>query len=108
MKELLEEYADQMQAGEESPTARGPWIFRRQVEHELFLQTAMSIVDEARMAGRREGAAAVDDFGGDDCACRCRDHGRAGCPTCLNVNLCPVHGDDDPARISPRWREEHP
>lgn len=106
LKAILEAY-ERALTEEESPTARGVWIFQQGVDHEAFLQSAMAVVEDVRMEGRREGAAAVDEFEGWECACRCKEHQRVGCPHCLEVERCPVHGDDDPARVSPLWRERH-
>lgn len=105
MKQLLEEYAEAI-AASDNPTKHGVWIFERGVDHEVFLQAAMALLDDVRMEGRREGAKSVNEFEGHDCACRCREHGRVACPKCVEVERCPVHGDDDPSRISPRWREQ--
>lgn len=106
LKSILEAYHREL-TEHENPTSRGVWIFQGEVDHEAFLQACVAVAEDELMAGRREGARAVDEFEGWDCACRCREHQRVACPTCLEVERCPVHGDDDPARVSPKWRERH-
>lgn len=101
MKELLDEYSEQVVADEGLDASRGVWIFKDQVDHEAFLQGAMTLVEQARDAGRREGAAAAGTMAGEDCACRCRDHGKVGCPLCLDVSKCPVHVDGDLSAVLP-------
>ncbi len=107
LKDLFDEYSEQVRADDGLDASRGVWIFKGHVDHEAFLQAAMTLVDDAKEVGRREGAQAAGELDGEDCACICRDHGKVGCPLCLDVERCPAHCEGDPATISPKWRKEH-
>ncbi len=107
MRGLLLDYVDRLRDDDARPRPEGVWIFQAQVDHELYLQAACALLEDAETRGRLEGAEAAGAFeGADECACRCREHHRMACPLCLGVERCPVHMEDDPARISPRWRRE--
>ena len=105
LKALLDDYAEKI-GTETSPTAKGVWIFSAHVDHDLYRQAIMSLIDSACGEARREGYEAADQSEHWDCSCRCKEHQRHACPICLEVEKCPVHGNDDPGRISPRWRAE--
>jgi hypothetical protein len=97
---LLESYAAQLQ-GEDPDPPPGVWIFRGQVDHELYLQAIMTVLAEAEgEAARRayEAASASEDW---SCSCRCRAHYKHACPLCLHVEGCQQHSDADLAVLRP-------
>ena len=107
MRRLLSDYAAELRDEDERTSPTGVWIFQRAVDHDLYLFAAMGLVDEEREKARWEGAQTAMDVDVDECGCRCRKHRKSACPLCRVTEQCQVHAEAHPARISPRWREEH-
>lgn len=100
IKQLLDTYAAEIRGEMKSPAPRqGMWIFHQAIDHEAYIQALVLIMEEAHRSGRFEGAAALADDLEYQCACRCQAHQRRGCPRCLNIYGCPVHGEADASQL---------
>lgn len=97
---LLSAYAERLR---EPPGNPALWIFTPNVDHELYAQALVILMEDAERRGRESYAAELaSELDPDECGCRCRLHGHARCPRCLRVEACAVHADPDPADVLPR------
>lgn len=106
-KALLDQYAAEVRGEMEQPRSRaGMWIFRQQIDHEVYVQALCALLDDVRQAGRSEGVAELAKQMDYQCACRCREHHRPACVKCLDVYGCPVHSDADPEVLRPEFLKD--
>lgn len=107
IKEILDDYAAELRGelNRGSP-APGMWIFRRNIDHEAPFKAIVALLKEARIEGRKEGAAAIAEQMDYQCACRCQKHRKSACPFCLNVYGCPVHSEVDPSVLRPDFLKD--
>lgn len=100
---LLDHYeADVRQLDEDA-------IHRRQPDRLKYALAIVALLEEYERRGRFKLACELEAEGGmpPECSCRCRAHNLHGCAACLRTERCTVHTDEDPARVSPRWRRMH-
>lgn len=106
-KALLDQYAAEVRGEMEQPRSRtGMWIFRQQIDHEVYVQALCALLDDIRQAGRAEGVAELAKQMDYQCACRCREHRHPACVKCLDVYGCPVHSDADPEVLRPEFLKD--
>jgi hypothetical protein len=99
VEDLLDDLCDKSDS-DEAPLAPGLWIFRQRPDRRVYGQALLDLLDEEIEKARAEVAESFlrdRDF---SCACRCREHGKAGCPLCLGIEGCPVHAEADPETVS--------
>jgi len=97
---ILGEYAEQVAKDAGRDHSRWTWIFRAGVPHRRFVQSLVRLIDRARTSAGIRAAAAAAESADWTCICRCRAHGKASCPRCLNVSACPEHDEPTPAELA--------
>ena len=103
---LLDDYREAIDADTIAKGSTMGWIFKAAVPHEVYREAMMALLREERIAGQREGAAEMAERANWTCICRCKAHGKIGCPLCLNVYGCPYHSEVDPKVLRPEMLEE--
>lgn len=98
--EVLRNYAAALEEHAAAPPPRtGMWIMTPTFDHEAWARELAAVIVDRERAIRTEAAVRALQGAKVSCECRCRAHGRGGCPRCLTVERCPLHFEPDPTAL---------
>lgn len=98
--EVFRNYAVALEEHAAAPPPRtGLWILTPTFDHEAWARELAALIIERESRIRQDAALRAAAGAKVSCECRCRAHGRGGCPRCLTVERCPLHHEPDPKAL---------
>lgn len=92
VREIFDLYSAELRGESKSATS---WIFRRGIDHEMYVQAVVLLLHEAEQNGRAALSKSLSENSDVqyECSCRCKLHAHIRCAECFAIDRCQLHSN---------------